>query len=300
MFDRISKGLFWDRLWRLCDGCTPCSPGCDHCWSARYTHGFDSSAEKFGPDWNPLVTSDDQWTGEIRLRHDNLDLPLRTRKPQAWLILNDLFHESIDENFIDAAFIRMAISSEHIFLLLTKRANEMGGWIAKWNPDLKNVWPGVTVCNQEEADEKIPELLKIPAAVRWVSLEPMLGEVDLKYPAFNGADSLVSLEGISWVVLGGETGPGARPLHPGWVKSVRNQCLAAGVPFFFKSWGVWVPEEGESSQMKIKHCHRFPNGMGMVNVGKKAAGRLLDGREWNELPYFDRECNFWGSKREKG
>jgi protein gp37 len=137
---------------------------------------------------------------------------------------------------------------------------------------LYHVWLGISCEDQATADERIPLLLQTPAAVRWVSAEPLLGPIDLRYSAFNGADSLGSMEGIHWVVVGGESGPKARPMHPDWARSLLHQCTVARVPFFFKQWGEWRYEGGEDHH---RYLHR---------VGKRAAGRLLDGRSWDEYP----------------
>lgn len=143
---------------------------------------------------------------------------------------------------------------------------------------LKNIWIGATICNQEEADRDIPKLLRLPAAKRFLSLEPLLGAVD--WSPWLGI--IEYEEGAPWgrrnigrlhdmpdgVIVGGESGPGARPMHPDWARSLRDQCQGAGVPFFFKQWGQWRQHAGKT----------------FIEVGKKAAGRLLDGREWNQVP----------------
>jgi protein gp37 len=258
---RIDKGLYWDRLWRLVDGCTPISPGCEHCWSARYTHRFD--AEFKGSCDHSFTSDEPKFTGNIKLRHDNLDLPLHTQKPKAWLILNDLFHEELPFDFIQTAFSRMTCRRHHIFLVLTKRPQKMiDFW--KWNdgedrkyriqPGLSNIWLGCTVCNQQEADEKIPLLLQIPAAVRFISYEPALGPILIKW-WLNGNHE--SGNKPSWLICGGESGPGARPMNSDWALSIKNQCVSAGIPLFFKQWG---------------------------SAWGKYVGRLLDGKLYSELP----------------
>lgn len=217
------------------------------------------------------------------LRHpERLDIPLKRKKPTAWGIWNDLFHPDVPLNFIDRALEVMAACPQHIFLLLTKRANLMDEKLYRITGEnpcrelgggdyVSNIWLGVTACNQKEANDKIPLLLEIPANVRFLSLEPLLGPIDLSrfirkedFPI--GEETRGKLQRglgghkretlpIGLVIVGGETGPGARPMKPEWVEDVRDQCIAAGIPFFFKAWGP-----------------------------RKEAGRTLVGKEWNELP----------------
>jgi len=155
---------------------------------------------------------------------------------------------------------------------------------------LRNVWLGTSVENQEQADKRIPHLLQVPAAVRFLSIEPLLGAIELS-DVTRRADAVQvlgkpALQGIDWIIVGGESGPGARPMHPDWARSLRDQCTAAGVPFFFKQWGEWLPHC--QSQYVGSHFsergHKFDVDHLATRVGKQAAGRLLDGREWNEMP----------------
>lgn len=153
-------------------------------------------------------------------------------------------------------------------------------------PPLPNVWLGVSVEDQKTADERIPLLLQTPAAIRFVSYEPALGPVD--FSAFLPVMTIGGVEmelWLSWIIAGGESGPNARPAHPDWFRSVRDQCQSAGIPFFFKQWGEWLPagEDGAPCDHQHLNCSDQP-----VRVGKKRAGRLLDGREWNELPEVHR------------
>jgi len=150
-----------------------------------------------------------------------------------------------------------------------------------------NVWPGLTICNQQEADEKIPVFLQVPGK-KFLSIEPMLGEIDLSewmgrapHPVDCGHSYAFSV--FDAVILGGETGPGARPCHPDWIRSIRDQCAAAGVPFFFKQWGEWAI--GESKDFR-RYPEDISTGQYMIRVGRKAAGRLLDGRTHDELPWM--------------
>lgn len=171
------------------------------------------------------------------------------------------------------------------------------------------MWFGVSVENQKTADERIPLLLKCPAVVRWISAEPLLGPVLLD----NGESSWLSctstatdpdgdseehccesfhvsgahFRGIDWVVCGGESGPGARPMHPEWALSLRDQCQAAGVPYLFKQWGEWAPLSAMTTDHTVKF-HRFDDGAEVYLMGKHAAGRELDGRTWDEYPEVSR------------
>jgi len=305
----IENGRYWDRALSLVDGCTPCSPGCDHCWSAAMTKRFQKQFDKWQKYGN-LVDENGRFNGHIITHPDRLDIPLRTRKPTVFAIWNDLFHEAVPFIVIIHALSIMARSPQHTFLILTKRAQRMADimtsettpndvWLqtekglddepALW--PLQNVWNGLTVCNQEEADEKIPEFLKVPGK-KFLSIEPMLGPIDFARVTVEddiGVDSQIwPLHGsdkIDAVILGGETGPGARPVHPDWVRSVRDQCEASNVPFYFKQWGKWVPTEQLPDDV-YNHIYRAG--------GEKFGGdyhhtskpcRLLDGRTHDDLPW---------------
>jgi protein gp37 len=173
-----------------------------------------------------------------------------------------------------------AMTAHRAWKLGGDRNDKLDPFIAAARPwPLPNVWLGVSIENQRTADERIPLLLKAPAALRWVSAEPLVGPVDLRYSSFNGADSLQSLAGINWVVTGGESGSEARPAHPGWFRALRDQCAEARVPFFFKQWGEWAGEyrSGDFPLYSFLDCH-------VSRIGKQAAGKLLDGREHLEFP----------------
>lgn len=253
--------------------------------------------------------------------------------------MTDMFHENMCQEIFNELVDNMTyVYKQHTLLLLTKRpahalemvlAYENGsGWARDGLPGHeshclpKNVWLGVTVCNQEEADEKLPILMKIPAAKRFVSVEPMLEPVDLDFCVFDRheaiqelvygpeclneeqADSIVGPV-IDWVICGGETGPGARPMHSDWVKSLRDQCKNAGVPFFFKSWGEWwpcsqIPDDFDCSKYPVGDIGDdgifipppalevpFRNGVcseQTFKVGKKLSGYLIDGQEYRQFP----------------
>ena len=288
----ISKGKYWDEGIQLVDGCTPCSPGCDHCWSAAQAKRFHPYIIE-GDNAMPLITDKgNAFNGRIEVHPDRLKR-FNTRKPKVFAIWNDLFHEDVPRQFIDDVVCCMARYSHNIYLALTKRPYVLYEWADSTNgrsdylKTLENLYLGLTVCNQAEADKKIPIFLQVPGK-KFLSIEPMLGPIKL-FGAFGHwedlkPDRLTGLKGkwiyegeiashIDSVILGGETGTGARPLHPDWVRSVRDQCSAAGVPFFFKSWGNYWKK-------RINHTD---NGV-PIAVGNGDT-RILDGCFHNDLPW---------------
>lgn len=324
-------GITWtDSTWNPVTGCTPVSPGCDNCYAARYAK---RGMGDFGTKYKPL-TGEELGTrqfSEIYLHPDRLDIPLHWRRPRKIFVcsMGDLFHESVPDEFIARVFNIMRSATNHTFQVLTKRPSRMLQWFSKcgnggklgWithnntepekayrgtgiivgatnNWPLKNVWIGVTAENQAMADERIPLLLQTPATVRFVSCEPMLGPITIDW--VGGFTPDVAFQRpplLDLVIVGGETGPGARPMHPDWVRSLRDQCLAAGVPFHFKQWGEWAPDCLCGSAEAHRAIERpYPGRTGvMFMCGKNAAGRLLDGNEWLQFPEpkqqeIDRQC----------
>jgi protein gp37 len=294
-----SKIEWTESTWNFISGCTKISDGCQNCYIER-TPPFRMAHRRFD---KPGIGGK---TGVI-LHEDKLTLPLKWQKPRRIFVnsLADLFHEDVPDEFIIEAFTVMARAEQHTFQVLTKRHARMrsllndpsspwlGGWAKSW--PLPNVWLGVSVESQKWADIRVPALLDTPAAVRWLSCEPLLGPVDLHYcdgvdaiaqdwNAFLGAPHPL----VDWVVCGGESGPGARPMHPDWARSLRDQCQAEGVPYFFKQWGEWVapdqmPEDTFMSWDVAHGTGAYDRGQPW-RIGKKAAGRLLDGRTWDEYP----------------
>lgn len=287
-----------DATWNVVIGCDKVSPGCDHCYAVRTAHRFQEHP-------NPAVAAayagteqGGDWTGRVNLVESRLDLPLRWKRPRRIFVnaQSDLFHDQVPDEFIARVWAVMASAPRHTFQVLTKRHGRMRSLLsseefrlavqrriphagaspyvaAYWKAwPLPNVWLGVSVEDQKRADLRIPALLDTPAAVRWISAEPLLGPVDI----INGlGDSW--LTGIDWIVAGGESGPGSRPMHPDWARSLRDQCEVAGVPFLFKQWGSHRPSAVGSI---VRGGVRFP----MVPASKTAAGRELDGRTWDEYP----------------
>lgn len=200
--------------------------------------------------------------------------------------MGDLFHEYIPFELVDVVYKIMARCPQHTFIILTKRALRMRAYyqyvarlgkveVCELVPP-ENLWVGVTAETQASAESRIASLLHIPAKVLFVSVEPMLGEIDIS----------VYLHDLDWVICGGETGAGARPMHPDWVRYLRDQCVAADVPFFFKQWGEWAPNclcGTKNPHTSIARPNSGPRGV-MFRCGKKRAGNKLDGREWAEFP----------------
>lgn len=284
-----------DATWNPVRGCSIVSEGCRNCYAMRQAHRMSGEGGAY-EGLTRMTPSGPNWTGDVREVSGLLDQPIRWTKPRRVFVnsMSDLFHPSVSPQFIGRVFATMCVAQHHTFQVLTKRPERMlelvGGqglhryvsdqvrvvsresWKTRW--PLPNVWLGVSVENQETADERIPLLLQTPAAVRWVSAEPLLGPVDLSRwldcagPFWSNMD----VDPLDWIVVGGESGPGARPMHPDWAREIRDQCVAAGVPFHFKQWGAWKLDSVTD------------NTEGYLRVGKKEAGRELDGRTWDEFP----------------
>ena len=224
-----------DATWNPVTGCTKISPGCKHCYAERLALRLRAMGV---PRYHDGF--------RVTLHPDQLAQPLRWRQPRRVFVnsMSDLFHEAVPDEFIHRVFEVMEQSPQHIFQILTKRAERL----AELAPQLNwpsNVWQGVSVENQDYV-WRIELLRQVHVSVRFLSVEPLLGPI-----------SHLALEGISWVIVGGESGPHHRPIDPAWVRDIRDQCRKARVPFFFKQWGGRTP---------------------------KAGGRRLDGRLWDQMP----------------
>lgn len=233
----LRSAIEWtDATWNPVTGCTKVSPGCAHCYAETITLRF-----KRGGPFLPGKTT-------IRLHSDRLRLPLTWKAPRHIFVnsMSDLFHEEVPDWFIQQVFTVMEQANKHTFQILTKRHDRLQV-LSRQLEWPTNVWMGVSVENQYWADRRIPSLMQVPATVRFLSVEPLLKPVDLRG----------YLKALQWVIVGGESGPRARPIDPAWVRKIRDDCADADVPFFFKQWG------GHTS---------------------KSGGRTLDGRIWDHTP----------------
>lgn len=231
----ISKIEWTETTWNPVTGCSKVSDGCRNCYAQRL-------AKRLKAMGNPRYENGFR----VTLHHDLLESPLKWKNPRVIFVnsMSDLFHEKVPLSFIKAVFEVMSKADWHIFQVLTKRSNRLAD-LSDALPWPENLWIGVTVESQKYT-HRIADLSKIPARVKFLSIEPMLSSI-----------SRLALRNIDWVIVGGESGPGCREMKAEWVRAVRAQCHAADVPFFFKQWG---------------------------GIRKGSTGRLLDGRTWDEIP----------------
>lgn len=357
-----SKIEWCDHTFNPWEGCQKAGPGCDHCYAeARNARFGGGTASNWGPGAPRRRTSAANWAKPLQWNAQAAAFMAQHGRRQRVFCasLADVFDNAVDPQWRADLFELIAATPNLDWLLLTKRIGNVHRMIdltmdaidhrqecgateivrSPW--PWPNVWIGATIVNQEEADRDIPRLLEVPARVRFLSMEPLLGSVNLRsIPHGDGeldalkpctweeaidlwrdtseswvedfedwygvilSDGLTGPchAGIDWVIVGGESGPGARPMHPDWARSLRDECEAAGVPFLFKQWGHWQiasranghydSDMASNSAVWLDHdgTTAKPSSLGMTNayamapVGKKAAGRLLDGRTWDGVP----------------
>jgi len=230
-----SKIEWTDTTWNPVTGCTKISPGCQNCYAERMSYRLQAMGQPNYADGFKVKT------------HNNvLSLPLKWKKHRTIFVnsMSDLFHEDVPASFISKVFEVMSKVTRHTFQVLTKRSENLRG-LSHSLPWPENIWTGVTVENCDYL-HRIDDLRVTPSRIKFVSFEPLLGSIPD-----------IDFTGIDWVIVGGESGPGARPMSISWVEEIRDQCFDAGVPFFFKQWG---------------------------GFNKKKTGRLLDGRTWDNMP----------------
>lgn len=318
-------------VWNMIRGCSLKSKGCENCYAMHFAHRFSQPGGPFeGLTRN--TNSGVKWTGGIKLMPEMLNIPLKWKAPRTCFVnsMTDLFHEDVPFDFIDNVFAVMDCCPQHTFIILTKRAdrmleyyNEKREWrvgqlkyayksddrdLSSW--PLKNVWILVSAEDQDTFDSRVKDLMRIPAAVRGVSIEPQLGPISM-FSRFESNEY-----NNFWVLNGGESGYKARAPHPDWFTTIRDQCKYAGIPYFFKQWGEWAPDSHVSYNGPFLihgpqhylinidgrgHIYRDlfdydpaeeteprltkeDNAWWMVKVGKHASGNFLDGVQHLEFP----------------
>lgn len=258
-------------------GCQKVGHGCDHCYAEGWAKR--SGLVQWGPGTERRRSSAANWRKPLAWNTAAERLGIRYRVFCASLA--DVFDNAVPADWRRDLFDLIARTPRLDWLLVTKRVGNVGNMLPvpfDFDHIYPNVWIGISVVNQEEADRDIPKLLDVPARVRFLSMEPLLGPVDL-------SDHLACLcgmcggEHLDWVIVGGESGPGARPMQPDWVRSIRDQCDAMSVPFLFKQWGEWAPNWlNDNAGVKV------PGSEWIDKMGKKSAGRLLDGVQHDGYP----------------
>ncbi|KVP90028.1 hypothetical protein WJ97_23910 [Burkholderia ubonensis] len=315
-----------DHTFNPWEGCQKVGPGCDHCYAETRNARFGGgTAINWGPGAPRRRTSPANWRKPLQWNRDGTFYAIHGRRQRVFCAsLADVFDNAVDPAWRRDLFALIAHTPNLDWLLLTKRIGnvaEMLRWIdVDRLPD--NVWLGATIVNQAEADRDIPKLLEVPARVRFLSMEPLLGPAELHAdwidrnlargrfgcvtPDVDTPARYIMPPTLDWVIVGGESGHGARPMHPDWARSLRDQCMSAGVPFLFKQHGEWSPGSGDFGAGRFETAaiardgrvapggHRvedYPagaesgDGWAMVHrAGKRAAGRLLDGRTHDEFP----------------
>lgn len=302
-----------DATWNPITGCSIVSPGCTNCYAMKL-----AGTRLKHIDSRKGLTRDTKagpvWTGEVRLNRPWLNQPFDWKKPRRIFVCahGDLFAENVPDEWILDVFTVMAAADHHTYQVLTKRPDRACDFLSKcyllddiyanwytftgkpaevYSWPLPNVWIGASAEDQTRYNIRRRWLDETPAVKRFWSLEPLLGPIEMD----------IQFVKPDWVIAGGESGPSARPMHPAWARSIRDQCAAAGVPFFFKQWGEWMPVKvvdagdgpfGIGDGADPLHAYpnipvypaRNMNGQDMWRVGKKRTGRLLDGNEHNAMP----------------
>ena len=299
-----NSAISWtDHTFNPWEGCQKVGPGCDNCYAEARNARFNTTAINWGPGAPRRRTSVSNWN--LPLKWDRQAKAAGVRARVFCASLADVFDNMVDPQWRLDLYALIRATPNLDWLLLTKRVGNVNGWGLPLAEDgcnvLPNLWIGATIVNQEEADRDIPKLLEVPARVRFLSMEPLLGPVSLLpwIGAGHAGPGGAWCQGVQWVIVGGESGTNARPMHPDWARSLRDQCAAAGVPFHFKQIGDAVPVDSEvdcdhgptiypldadvvlpGERYRI-HQH---DGMEFVRVPNKGVGRLLDGVEHAAFP----------------
>ncbi|HEX4998593.1 MAG TPA: phage Gp37/Gp68 family protein [Terriglobia bacterium] len=262
-----------ETTWNPLTGCSKISPGCDNCYAIREARRLSGNPSKrvraAYEGTTTRVNGRPNWTGLLRTVSERREQPLHWAKPRRIFVnsMSDLFHDDVPTSDVLAIADVMKRADWHTYQVLTKRSARLRDLL---NGELRSfaalphIWWGVSVENRRHGIPRIDDLRQAPVVTRFLSVEPLLEDL-----------GELNLDGIHWVIVGGESGPGSRPMQQDWVESIRQQCAEARVPFFFKQWGTYAPQDGV-----------------MTRLGKKAAGRILNGRTWDEYPR--NQGQIWG------
>lgn len=334
-----SKIEWCDATWNPIVGCSRVSAGCENCYAEKVAYRF-KHITKFE---NVVCEDKPKWNNSVFFDDKALEMPLRWKKPRRIFVcsMGDLFHKNVPDEWIDKVFAIMARCPQHTFMVLTKRPERMRkyvqscdeynksdfiselakGCLYEWHKNgRKNLWLGVSVEDQDSAVDRIPYLLDTPAAVRFISAEPLLGPIDLTkiedrnfrhFPnSINALEGSIWLSGscgessrtitcakLHWVIVGGESGKNARPMHPDWVRNLRDQCQASNTPFFFKQWGKYAPNWDTGNYFNdgdlwgptcgggyIAGFGERKTGIHMSPMLKSASGNTIDRKQHLEFP----------------
>lgn len=305
----MSKIEWTDKTWNPVTGCNKVSKGCKNCYAeVMHRRQMFMNPHKYT---KPFLSG-------VELHPEELNKPLHWKKPCRIFVnsMSDLFHDDVPELFIRDVLKVAELCPQHTFQILTKRPKRMLEIVSRLvekvldGVPLPNVWLGVSCEDQAAADERIPLLLQVPATVRFLSCEPLLGSISilqsvriqlsgdpaLMVKAIAGNLSVLKGNdreylGVDWIITGGESGRGARPTHPEWVRSIRDYCQKVGIPFFFKQWGEYYPVDSETiltNEMLTQLPSRFFSSpletVELIKLGKRNAGNILDGRQHLEFP----------------
>jgi protein gp37 len=261
-------------VWNFILGCTKCSPGCENCYAIAEVGRERCDAHKGLAVLSPIPN----WTGVLRFRPERLDDPLKRTISTKWFVnsLSDFFHEVAPLDWQIAGLEVMKMANWHVFQILSKREARLQSLLSaelRAYAGLPNVMWGVSVEDRKHGLPRIEALCDSGAQIKWLSIEPLLEDL-----------GEINLEGIHWVVVGGESGRNARPMKEEWVISIRDQCKAAGVQFFFKQWGNWMPSDDANGG----RIHTWSDGTMAVRTTKKEAGRMLQSQIYNDsLPIVE-------------
>ena len=250
-----------DATWNPVVGCSAMSAGCTNCYATSMARRLEAMGVEKYEGLTRRSGRRTVWKGVVREDASALDIPLRWRKPRKVFVnsMSDLFHPEVSSGFVEKVWEVMARTPRHSYQILTKRPDRMAAFVAELGADpLSNVWLGTSV-EDAEVVGRVDNLRAIPAAIRFISFEPLIGPV-----------GEVDLEGIHWAIVGGESGPQARPIREPWIDQIHAACLAQGTAFFFKQWGAW--------------------GKDNVRRSKKSNGRTYRGTTWDEMPVMPREA----------